>query len=272
VNIRRRANNELVHTETTSLVTPQDAMSFQISSVKELPDANAELERDVDHKDGSSCSGNVVERKANNADLTLCEREELKKCEELIAVGLGTFFEVGNALLTLRQKRLYRVTHPTFESYCIEKWQIGRSYASRMIGAAERILLLRGQTELAPPVNECQIRPFLRLAPEQFPQAWRRAAELSGGRTITGKFAQTIVDEISPPKAVPRQAMPAQTPHGLPLGQILVLLHRAKKEIQAGIAEPALEYLERIEQLLFGGEIEMPIAGLTLLGARSTHM
>jgi hypothetical protein len=248
-------------------------MSSQISTVTEPPNAKTELEGVVDHNGGSCSARSVVEPKSNIAGLTPCEREELKKCEELIARGLGIFFEVGNALLTIRQKQLFRITHATFESYCMEKWQIGRSYASRMIGAAERVLLLRGQTEVAPPANECQIRPFLRLPPEQFPQAWRRTAERSGGRTITGKFAQAIVDEISPPKVVPRHVkMPGPTPPRLPLGQILVLLHIAKKEIKAGIAEPALKYLERIEQLLLGGEMEGAMPGLTPLEAHSTEL
>jgi hypothetical protein len=248
-------------------------MSFQISSVAEVPAANTQLKGAVDHNDGNSCSGSLVEGKSDLAGLTFCEREELKECEKSIAMGLGTFFEVGNALLTIRQKQLYRITHATFESYCMEKWQIGRSYASRMIGAAERVLLLRAQTKVAPPVNECQIRPFLRLPPEQFPQAWRRAAERSDGRTITGKFAQAIVDEISPPKAVPREVkMPVPPPPRLPLGQILVLLHMAKKEIKAGNAEPALKYLERVEQLLLGGEMEGSMAGLTPLEAHSTEL
>src|SRR5215831_14066397 len=54
------------------------------------------------------------------APLSDSETKELNRCEEVLRLGLGTFFEVGNALLTIRDLRLYRQTHPNFESYCHE--------------------------------------------------------------------------------------------------------------------------------------------------------
>ncbi len=38
------------------------------------------------------------------------------------AAFVQTFYEVGNALLQIRDERLYRQTHSTFEEYCREKW------------------------------------------------------------------------------------------------------------------------------------------------------
>jgi len=68
--------------------------------------------------------------------LTEREIEQLDGCEDVIRRGLGTFFEVGHALLTIREGRLFRAIHPTFEAYCRARWNISRSYAWRVIGAA----------------------------------------------------------------------------------------------------------------------------------------
>ena len=47
-----------------------------------------------------------------------------------------TFVEVGNALVIIRDDRLYRAEHITFESYCRACWQMGRSRAYRLIEAS----------------------------------------------------------------------------------------------------------------------------------------
>src|SRR5205085_11115946 len=52
--------------------------------------------------------------------LSPAETNQFKECEDTLRTGLQTFFEVGSALLTIRQGRLYRMTHDTFEEYCLD--------------------------------------------------------------------------------------------------------------------------------------------------------
>ncbi len=47
--------------------------------------------------------------------LSASERGALEACEGILERGLGTFFEVGNALLTIHESRLYRDTYATFK-------------------------------------------------------------------------------------------------------------------------------------------------------------
>lgn len=61
----------------------------------------------------------------------------LAELEEVVERGLSTFVEVGNALMEIRDARLYRATHPTFEAYCRERWGFSRSHGYRLIRAAE---------------------------------------------------------------------------------------------------------------------------------------
>ena len=71
--------------------------------------------------------------------LSIDERNELERCEVVIKQGLETFIEVGQALLTIREKRLYRLEFGTFEDYCRDRWGMQRQYANRMIAASEAI-------------------------------------------------------------------------------------------------------------------------------------
>lgn len=42
--------------------------------------------------------------------------------ERVIQDSLTTFWKVGRALAQIRDERLYRTTHGTFEDYCRERW------------------------------------------------------------------------------------------------------------------------------------------------------
>ena len=48
--------------------------------------------------------------------------DRLAECEAVIERGQQTFIEVGQALMEIRDSRLYRETHATFEAYCNERW------------------------------------------------------------------------------------------------------------------------------------------------------
>lgn len=69
--------------------------------------------------------------------LTPNEQSRLKQCEIAIERGLNTFVEVGRALAEIRDARLYRIDFKTFESYCKERWEIGRSRAYELIDQAK---------------------------------------------------------------------------------------------------------------------------------------
>lgn len=67
------------------------------------------------------------------------ETARLKQCEKAIEKGLGTFVEVGQALLDIRDGKLYRASHKTFDAYCKERWDIGKSHAYRLIEGARTV-------------------------------------------------------------------------------------------------------------------------------------
>jgi len=69
--------------------------------------------------------------------LTVNERARLEACEKSIEQGIAVFVEVGRALTEIRDSKLYRVSHKTFEAYCKDRWEIGRSRAYDLIDQAK---------------------------------------------------------------------------------------------------------------------------------------
>lgn len=121
--------------------------------------------------------------------------------ESVIERGLTTFIEVGNALLAIRDGRLYRESHSTFEDYCRERWGWERAHAYRLMTGAETAARLSPIGDIPQPTAETQVRPLTRLPAEDQPDAWREAVEESGGNVPTQATVERIVRMRTPEAA-----------------------------------------------------------------------
>jgi hypothetical protein len=68
--------------------------------------------------------------------LTRYEQEALVHLQAAIGRGLKNFVSCGTALLEIRDKRLYREKYLSFSEYCRAEWDMGKSYAYRLIAGA----------------------------------------------------------------------------------------------------------------------------------------
>ena len=127
----------------------------------------------------------------------------LAECEETIARGVRGYVEAGEALRTIRDARLYRETHGTFEDYCRERWGWTRDRAYQLIGGAEasRQLSALGSPT---PANEAQARELVGLSAEDAAHIMRTAAET--GQTITARIIRETRIQITQPKETPKEA------------------------------------------------------------------
>ncbi|MBU4357078.1 MAG: hypothetical protein KJ822_17330 [Proteobacteria bacterium] len=76
----------------------------------------------------------------------------------------------GKALLTIRDRKLYREGYKNFKDYCDGKWNMGKSHANGLIrGSQVAVNLATAVALCAPceiqPTNEYQIRPLTILEP-----------------------------------------------------------------------------------------------------------
>ena len=62
--------------------------------------------------------------------MTVRERSRLTACEQDIDKG-GNL--IVTALAVIRDEKLYRDTHETFEAYCVERWKMRADYANKLI-------------------------------------------------------------------------------------------------------------------------------------------
>ena len=94
----------------------------------------------------------------------------------------SSWLEAGRALTTIRDKELWRGHYPGFDEYCAMRWQICRSKAYYLLGAASVCETLKAVPGLPQPEFESQLRALIRLEPEKRIEAWQRAARRAGSR------------------------------------------------------------------------------------------
>ncbi len=81
-------------------------------------------------------------------ELTIAEKEVLADCERVVEAGLETFVEVGRALMAIRDRRLYREGHATFEDYCVTRWRLSSSRARQLIRASQVVAYVESVTNV----------------------------------------------------------------------------------------------------------------------------
>jgi hypothetical protein len=113
------------------------------------------------------------------AVLTAAETDVLADCEETISHGLQTFVEVGTALSLIRDNRLYRASHQTFEAYCQERWQLSRPRAYELMTAA---VAVSGMPDTDRPANARQAVELARVPEPQRAEVWQAANDATDGK------------------------------------------------------------------------------------------
>jgi hypothetical protein len=117
-------------------------------------------------------------------DIAILTREEaiaLDDCEKRIESGLKTFLEVGSALAVIRDSKLYRETHETFEAYAKERWNLSRTRSYELMAAADVVSAI-ADTGQVPPENEAQARQLSRLPEADRADVWAETVERTNGK------------------------------------------------------------------------------------------
>ncbi|MEM9506794.1 MAG: hypothetical protein AAGA16_03800 [Cyanobacteria bacterium P01_E01_bin.35] len=109
------------------------------------------------------------------------------------------FYEAGMALMQLRDRRLYRTTHATFEEYCRDRFDYVRRRSYQLIDAAKIYNNLSEKCEQFVhilPTREGQVRPMSQLNAEQQVLAWSTAVEEAGKKVPSGRIVKEVVQRI----------------------------------------------------------------------------
>ncbi|NJL04998.1 MAG: hypothetical protein HC911_08855 [Chloroflexaceae bacterium] len=164
-------------------------------------------------------------------ELSFDEQDELRRCELIIERGLKTFFEVGAALARVRELRLYRTTHATFEAYCQDRWDFSKTYANNLIAATSVRENLTTIVVKHLPANEAQARPLTRLHdPEQQREVWQQALATAPEGRITAAHVEAVVRAFLEGIAA---TPPAPSTPAAPVRTLRHYLHEAHRLIGA---------------------------------------
>jgi hypothetical protein len=148
-----------------------------------------------------------------DAELSTSEQQALSHYEQVIERGLKTFFEVGAALLRVRDLRLYRTEYRTFEEYCADRWGLARNRAYQLIDAAGVVQNVQNFGHEAPTIESHAAALATLKDPEQQRQAWQQAVQRAQelGKKLTAALVDAVVKEMQPAAPAPPPREPPQT-------------------------------------------------------------
>lgn len=107
-----------------------------------------------------------------------------------------TFSEGCFALRLLRDKKLYRSTHSSFQTYVQERFGMKRAHAYRLISAAAVFENLSPIGDILP-INESVCRYLATISePDTQREAWRQILEEKDGEIPTTKDVKGIVERL----------------------------------------------------------------------------
>lgn len=128
----------------------------------------------------------------------------LDECEQVIERGLETFVEVGQALMVIRDQRLYKETHSSFDAYLDSKpeWRargLTRRRAGELITASDVVQKVGDMSPTLAPANEKQARALapLKNDPEAMAEVMEQEHERAKLKPAEPVTAATIAEAVS---------------------------------------------------------------------------
>lgn len=122
------------------------------------------------------------------------EETELKAaCIAAVRDGIEAFTKVGRALFEIRESRLYRDTHATFEDFCRDEFGMKRQRAYQLIDAASTVDESPECQKFL--TSESQARELAKVKPEARAEVVQRAAD-SG--KVTAKAIREAASNPAP--------------------------------------------------------------------------
>lgn len=185
--------------------------------------------------------------------LSPSESERLGELETQIGHGMQTFWQVGTALLEIRDARLYRAGWRTFEEYLRGRWGMERAHGYRLMDAAGVVSSL---VDAAPPVgdiplpaNERQARPLADLPGDVAQAAWAAAVTQADGAQPTAADVEAAVQDAIAALPPERQRQVVEAEEKAVLGRAQQRQARRKRETAAALKRQHLQALAKARRI-----------------------
>jgi hypothetical protein len=174
------------------------------------------------------------------------EARQLAESVETIQRGMGTFLEVGRALMRIRDLRLYRNLAPNFEAFCSKALGLTKQHCYNYIACSDVFEVLEARPEFAGrlPQNEAQTRPLRSLDAATVVEVWAEVVEKSAQTPITAALVRAAAQ-----KRVPENGA-GENPTGGKAPEIVARLKRGVQSLRKALESAGGEYSGRGVDLL----------------------
>jgi hypothetical protein len=137
----------------------------------------------------SSHAGSGKQEPTDIEVITLQESARLIELEKVVTAGLQSWIEVGEALIEIRDSRLYRVDAGTFEEYVVNKFKMERRHAYRLMSGSS---VARALSPIGH-IPESVVREIAKVTPELRQEIFDKSTEISG-HVPTARVIKQVVE------------------------------------------------------------------------------
>ena len=135
----------------------------------------------------------------------------LHELEERIKAGIQTFIDVGNCLLEIRDRRLYKEKGYTrFEDYCREEWGWSRDYGYKLIRSAETVRVLGVDQGIQTERQARELAPLVKKDEEEAVKVWQELREEYGDNITAEKIRQAVREKQKPEGPTEQPTLPEE--------------------------------------------------------------
>ena len=187
------------------------------------------------------------------APLTQEETTQLAEAVETVRQGMGTFLEVGRALMRIRDLRLYRNLAPTFEVFCSKVLGLSKQHCYNYIACSDVFGMLESRPEFAGrlPQNEAQTRPLRSLDQETAIDVWTEVLAQSSDGPITAALVRAVAKKRLPASESETDAGAGKSPEAMArLRRSVQGLRKAMEAASGDYSERGLALVSELEGLL----------------------
>ena len=152
-------------------------------------------------------------------------QQDLERLERVVRQGLEIFYRVGEALAEIRDRKLYKdLGYSNFRDYLMERWNMKKSHAYRLIDSGEVVKNLSpekislqksvphgGQnesiayqsdtepSEIVIPQSERVAREIGKVPKERQPEAWQKTIERFGNNPTAKEVKEVVAEGVNCP-------------------------------------------------------------------------
>ena len=141
----------------------------------------------------------TVENLVAYQDVVELSEDEEKERHRLELKVERAFYEAGSALREIRDRRLYRATHPNdFIGYCRDRFGKTKQAVNYLIAAADVFENLTTTTNSCRvlPTSETQVRDIAGFPAQKQVEIWNEAIEAYGGKVAPRRVVKGIVERL----------------------------------------------------------------------------